>query len=364
MNTNTTKLSERGLSIWLDSLSRDIMQNGQLQKLMAEDSVVGVTTNPTIFNKAVSESSIYDFSGFDDAETAVKQLTTEDVRAACDIFMPVYTDTMGIDGHVSIEVDPRFAYDELETRASAEELSRLVGRENVMIKIPATTESLGAITDTLSKGISVNVTLIFSVNRYIEVMQAFVAGLKKAYDKGLDLRKIHSVASFFVSRIDAAVDPILTSKNSPEADALKGRVAITECQLAYLTHGEFFAKDEVWQRLKAAGAHPQRLLWASTGVKNNAYSPTLYVDSLAFAGTVNTMPPETLAALEKQTNSSLYPSLPDKDVLEQRMKNLSDVGINFIEVAHKLESEGVQKFVSSWNELLRNVSIKLGSNHQ
>jgi transaldolase len=352
------KISDREVSIWLDYLSRDIINNGGLQQLLDERNVVGVTTNPSIFQKSITESTTYDLSNFTDVDQAVWSLISADVRDACDILRPIYDRTNGRDGRVSIEVDPRLAHDFLKTKLEVERLYKLVGRDNVMVKIPATREGLPAITEALAAGISVNVTLIFSHQRYREVMQAFVSGITAAKNNGHDISKIHSVASFFVSRIDTLVDDWLEQSGSDEALSLRGRVAVSYVQLAYQEHENFFNDNEQWIELEKLGANMQRPLWASTGTKNPSYSPTLYVDALAFANVVNTMPEATLDALYQDSRESSYPS-NDYTEAETVLERLASLNISLDAAVEQLENEGVAKFIQSWEELLADIQNKL-----
>ncbi|MEU1168272.1 transaldolase, partial [Streptomyces sp. NPDC005921] len=295
------RLSDEGVSIWLDDLSRKRISTGNLAELVASKNVVGVTTNPSIFQAAIGSGEGYEEQLADLAvrgvtvEEAVRMMTTADVRAAADVLHSVYDVSHGADGRVSIEVDPRLAHRTAATVAEAKQLAWLVDRPNVMIKIPATKAGLPAITAVIAEGISVNVTLIFSLERYREVMAAYLAGLEQAAAKGIDLSTIHSVASFFVSRVDAEIDKRLTVLGTDEALALKGRAALANARLAYEAYEEVFAGDR-WTALAAAEANKQRPLWASTGVKDPAYKDTLYVDELVAPGTVNTMPEGTLNA--------------------------------------------------------------------
>ncbi|NUT47273.1 MAG: transaldolase, partial [Saccharothrix sp.] len=303
MSTNPlATLSEAGVSIWLDDLSRERLNTGNLAGLVADQHVVGVTTNPTIFAAALSKGTAYDEQVRElaargaDTDAAVREITTTDVRNACDLFRDLYTATDGVDGRVSIEVDPRLANDTEGTVTEALDLARAVDRPNLLVKIPATVEGLPAITRVLAEGVSVNVTLIFSVERYRAVMEAFVAGLEQAKANGHDLRGIHSVASFFVSRVDSEVDKRLDALGTPAAAELRGKAAIANAVLAYAAFQETF-RGERWDALADAGARAQRPLWASTGVKDPQYSDTRYVDQLVVADTVNTMPEKTLHAV-------------------------------------------------------------------
>ena len=364
MTDKLAELSELGVSIWLDDLSRERMDSGNLAGLIGDKHVVGVTTNPTIFAGALSGGAAYNDQVGElaargaDVDTAVREITTTDVRRAADLFREVHTATDGVDGHVSIEVDPRLARDTEATIAQAKELSKTVDRPNVLIKIPATTEGLPAITATLAEGISVNVTLIFSVQRYREVMDAFFAGLEQAKANGHNVRELHSVASFFVSRVDTEIDARLDTLGSSEASALRGKAAIANARLAYAAFQEAFATER-WHKLAAEGARPQRPLWASTGVKDPAYSDTRYVDGLVAAGTVNTMPEQTLEATADHARFDGDTVTGTAEYAQQVFEALTEVGIDVDDVYAALENEGVQKFEKSWDELLKTVTNQL-----
>ncbi|MEU7718731.1 transaldolase [Streptomyces tibetensis] len=360
------RLSDGGVSIWLDDLSRRRIESGNLAGLVATRNVVGVTTNPSIFQAAIGSGAGYEEQLADLAvrgvtvDEAVRMMTTADVRAAADILRPVYDATGGRDGRVSIEVDPRLAHDTRATVAEARQLAWLVDRPNVMIKIPATRAGLPAIMEVIGAGISVNVTLIFSLDRYREVMDAYLAGLEKAQAAGLDLSAIHSVASFFVSRVDAEIDKRLTLLGTSEALALKGRAALANARLAYEAYEQVFAGAR-WQALGGARANRQRPLWASTGVKDPAYKDTLYVDELVAPGTVNTMPEATLNAVadhgdvQGDTVSGGYAQARADLAAVERL------GIAYDEVVRQLEDEGVAKFEVAWQELLDAVTKSLNS---
>src|SRR3954466_7099800 len=296
------ELSEAGVAVWLDDLSRDRLQTGNLAELIRDRSLVGVTTNPTIFQKGISGSDLYDdqlrdlaVRGVDIGE-ALRSITTWDVRTACDVFRPVYDASGGVDGRVSIEVDPRIAHDTERTVAEARALWWLVDRPNLFVKIPATLAGLPAITQCLAEGISINVTLIFSLQRYDAVMEAFLAGLEQRQASGGSLERLESVASFFVSRVDTEIDKRLDKIGSDEARELRGKAGIANARLAYQHYERIFTSDR-WKSLEQAGAKPQRPLWASTGVKDPAYDDTMYVVDLVAPGTVNTMPQATLDAV-------------------------------------------------------------------
>lgn len=358
-------LRDAGVAVWLDDLSRERLRSGGLAALV-DRGVVGVTTNPTIFANALSKGDAYDEQLRElaaegvDADTAVFRITTDDVRAAADVLRPVYDRTGGQDGRVSIEVDPRLARDTAGTIESAQALWAAVDRPNVFIKIPATVEGLPAVTAVLAQGISVNVTLIFSLERYREVLDAFQSGLEQALEAGLDLAPIASVASFFVSRVDTAIDPRLDAVGTPEAAALRGTAAIANARLAYDVYEKTVASSR-WGRLAAAGAHPQRPLWASTGVKDKAYPDTLYVDELVVRGVVNTMPEATLDAVADHGSVSGDTVTGTQDAAARVLERLRAVGIDIDQVTDQLEDEGVQKFTASWEQLLTTVREQLAA---
>ncbi|QKW05842.1 transaldolase [Streptomyces sp. NA04227] len=358
------RLSEEGVAIWLDDLSRRRITSGNLAELIDQQHVVGVTTNPSIFQKAISSGDGYQTQVADLAargvtvEEAIRMITTADVRDAADILRPVYEASGGLDGRVSIEVDPRLAHRTRATVAEAKQLAWLVDRPNTLIKIPATKAGLPAITEVIGLGISVNVTLIFSLERYREVMDAYLAGLEKAKAAGLDLSKIYSVASFFVSRVDTEIDKRLDVLGTDEAKAARGKSALANARLAYEAYEEVFSSER-WTALERAHANRQRPLWASTGVKDPAYKDTLYVDELVAPGTVNTMPEATLEATadhgEIRGNSiagTYEQARADLDAVEK-------LGISYDEVVQLLEDEGVDKFETSWNDLLKSTEAEL-----
>jgi transaldolase len=355
-------LSAAGVAVWLDDMSRERLRTGNLEQLIRTRHVVGVTTNPSIFQKALSEGAAYDeqvrelaLRGTDVGE-AVRALTTYDVRWACDVLKPVYELSHTVDGRVSIEVDPRIAHDTDRTVAEAKALWWLVDRPNLYIKIPATLAGLPAITRTLAEGISVNVTLIFSLERYDAVMDAFLSGLEAAKANGHDLSAIESVASFFVSRVDSEIDKRLEKNGGPAE--LKGQAAIANARLAYQHYEKVFSSDR-WKALEQAGARPQRPLWASTGVKDPTYDDTRYVVELVAPGTVNTMPEATLEAVADHgvvrgdTIRSTYAQA------QQVLDRLKEAGIDYDDVVRQLEVEGVQKFEDAWNELIGSVAANL-----
>jgi transaldolase len=357
-NDNLAALSKAGVSVWLDDLSRDRIKSGNLKELIDTKSVVGVTTNPSIFQAALSKGDAYDAQVRElaergaDVDATIRTVTTDDVRDACDVFADVFEASGGVDGRVSIEVDPRLAHDADKTAAQAVELWKIVDRPNLFIKIPATEDGLPAITQTLAEGISVNVTLIFSVERHRAVMDAYLAGLEKAKEAGHDLSKIHSVASFFVSRVDTEIDKRLEKIGSEEALALRGKAGVANARLAYAAYEEVFVGGERFEALKSAGARVQRPLWASTGVKNPDYSDTLYVTELVAPNTVNTMPEKTLDAVADHgvvTGDTITGTAADA---QEVFDKLDAVGIDVTDVFLVLENEGVEKFEGSWKELL------------
>ncbi|GAB3206144.1 transaldolase [Nocardia tengchongensis] len=367
-NTNTAALSAAGVSVWLDDLSRDRIKSGNLQGLIDSRNVVGVTTNPTIFQGALSSGHAYDEQVDElaargaDVDSAIRTITTDDVRAACDIFADVFAASKGVDGRVSIEVDPRLAFDTDGTVAQAIELWKIVDRPNLLIKIPATEAGLPAITRVISEGISVNVTLIFSVQRYIAVMGAYLDGLRNANTAGHDLAKIHSVASFFVSRVDSEIDKRLEAIGTDAALALRGKAGIANARLAYAAYRDVFdggAHTDVYAKLSSAGGNKQRALWASTGVKNPEYPDTMYITQLVGPDTVNTLPEKTLEAFADHgvlEGNRLDGLAADA---QQVFDQLVAVGIDLDEVFGVLETEGVDKFVTSWQDLLVATTEKL-----
>ncbi|MBG6184476.1 transaldolase [Arthrobacter sp. CAN_A214] len=365
-STPTADLSAAGVSIWLDDLSRERINSGAFKRLIEELDVVGVTTNPSIFAAALKKGESYatQVGALAEAGASVDQavfdITTHDVAQACDIFAEQAKKSGGADGRVSIEVDPRLSRDTEGTIAEAKRLHAKVQRTNVLIKIPATVEGLEAIAATLAVGISVNVTLIFSLERYRAVINAFLLGLEQAKENGHDLSKIQSVASFFVSRVDAEIDARLDALGTEEATALKGKAGLANARLAYQVYEEQFATER-WQVLAAAGAQPQRPLWASTGVKDPNLPDTLYVTGLVAANVVNTMPEKTLEAtadhgvIEGDTVTGTYQE--STDILNR----LDALGISYTDVVELLETEGLDKFVASWSELLETVRTALDS---
>lgn len=365
MTDRLAELSSAGVSIWLDDISRERLISGGLAGLRRDQHVVGVTSNPTIFAKALAESEDYTDQIRDlslrgvAVEEATRMITTYDVRWACDIMRPAYDASAGVDGRVSIEVDPRVAHDTAKTVAEAKQLWWLVDRENLFIKIPAMDEGIPAITQVLALGISVNVTLIFGLERYEQVMDAFFAGMEQARANGHDLTNLASVASFFVSRVDTEVDKRLDRIGSDEAKALKGKAAVANAQLAYQRFERRFDSDR-WRSLAAAGAKPQRPLWASTSTKNPEYRDVIYVEDLIAPSVVNTMPEPTMHAFAEHGRvdptvvTSSYASA--QAVLDQ----LEAIGVSYDDVIATLEREGVEKFEASWLELGKGVETQLG----
>jgi transaldolase len=359
------QLSEAGVSVWLDDISRDRLRTGNLQALIDDMHVVGVTSNPTIFAKSLSSGHAYDEQLADlkirgvTVDEAARMITTYDIRWACDVFRPVYERTGGLDGRVSLEVDPRLARETEKTIAEARALWWMVDRPNLLIKIPATVEGLPAITQAISEGISVNVTLIFGLERYGQVIDAYFEGLEKAAAAGHDLAGLRSVASFFVSRVDTEVDQRLDKLGTPEATALRGKAAVANARLAYELFEQKVATDR-WRALAAQGANLQRPLWASTSVKDPAFGDTMYVVDLVAADTVNTMPEGTIKATAdhgKLIGDTIHGTY---DASRQVFADLEKLGIGYDDVVTVLETEGVQKFEASWNELLDTIRTNMG----
>jgi transaldolase len=357
-NPNLAALSAAGVSVWLDDLSRDRLRSGSLQQLIDTRGVVGVTTNPTIFQNALSHGQAYDADITEltaqgvDADSAIRTIITDDVRAACDVLRPQWEASDGVDGRVSIEVDPRLAHDTQATVAQAAELWRIVDRPNLFIKIPATSAGIPAITATLAQGVSVNVTLIFSVQRHREVMSAYLAGLEAARRAGRNLSQIHSVASFFVSRVDTEVDDRLEKIGCAAALALRGQAGIANAQLAYAAYQEVFENGTRYAALSYDGARVQRPLWASTGVKNPDYPDTKYITGLVARHTVNTIPEPTLEAVAEHgviTGDTITGTAPQAQAV---FDGLTQVGVDLREVFVNLENQGVAKFEASWRQLL------------
>jgi transaldolase len=364
MTNPLSQLAANGVSIWLDDLSRSRIESGNLASLITSRSVSGVTTNPTIFAGALGKGDGYGeqvsllASQGKSATEAIFEITTVDVTNACDIFRGVYDASNGFDGRVSIEVEPGLAHDSEGTVAQAKELFAKVNRENVMIKIPATKAGLSAITEVIALGISVNVTLIFSLQRYREVIAAYIAGVRKAVTNGVDVAKIHSVASFFVSRVDTEIDKRLVAIGTDEALSLRSKAALANARLAYRVFEQEF-DSSVWSELEKAGANKQRPLMASTGVKDPNLSDTLYVTELVAPMLVNTMPEKTMEAVFD------HGVVPQNSITqhyleaEQVLSSIESLGISIEDVTDLLEQEGVDKFVVSWNELVESITSAL-----
>ena len=364
MTNHLKELADAGVSIWLDDLSRERINTGNLQTLITESSVVGVTTNPTIFAAALANGEQYDAQTKELAAVdssvgdAIKALTTDDVRNACEAFTDVYTASGGVDGRVSIEVEPGLAMDTDGTIAEAADLWKIVDRPNALIKIPATKPGLPAIQASIAEGISVNVTLIFALDRYRGVIEAYLTGLEQAAANCHDLSKIHSVASFFVSRVDSEVDKRLDKIGGDDSTALKSKAALANARLAYALFEEMFSSER-WDGLAARGANKQRPLWASTGVKDPNLPDTMYVTELVVADTVNTMPEKTMKAFADHGEVQGDKVSGSKAAAQQVMDDLAAAGIDFDDVVDVLEKEGLEKFDASWGELVKTVQTAL-----
>jgi transaldolase len=360
------QLSDAGVAVWLDDISRDRLRTGNLATLIRDMHVVGVTSNPTIFAHALSSGSAYHDQLADlavrgvDVGEASRAITGYDIRWACDVLRPVYDATGGLDGRVSLEVDPRLARETAKTIAEARALWWMVDRPNLYIKIPATVEGLPAITQCLAEGISVNVTLIFSLERYGQVMDAFMTGLEQAAAAGHDLSGIASVASFFVSRVDTEVDNRLEKLGTAEARALRGKAAIANARLAYQLYEQTFGSER-WETLRSAGARPQRPLWASTSTKEPDFDDTMYVVELVAPGTVNTMPEATLHATAAHGHLHGNTAASGYTEARQVFDDLEKLGIGYDDVVAVLEEEGLAKFATSWHELLETIKREMGS---
>jgi transaldolase len=361
-------LSALGQSVWIDFLSREAIRGGHLKQLIDEDAVVGATSNPTIFQKAMGSGNAYDEQlqelGTNDVEQAFWALAEQDIREACDLFHPIWEEGLGRDGYVSLEVDPRLAYDSLGTFNEAIRLHKDVDRPNLLVKIPATKPGLAAIEDVVAKGHSVNITLIFSLRRYAEVAESYIRGLERLVAEGGDPSKVASVASFFVSRIDTEGDRLLdelkpTHPTPAKLDDLKGRLAIANAKLAYRHYQQTF-QGQRWTYLAGKGATPQRVLWASTSTKNPAYADTLYIDELIGPDTVNTMPEETVLAFQDHgtPRATLGEGLAEAQAV---LDELAKAGVDYDELTETVEREGVEKFEASFTELLDSLKAKLGT---
>jgi transaldolase len=356
------QLSALGQSVWIDFLSRRLIKEGELARLMRDDAVVGVTSNPTIFQKAISEGDAYDeqlrevLAEEDDPKEVFLKLAVKDVQDACDLLRSVWDGGHGQDGYVSIEVDPNLAFDTDATIAEAQRLHELVDRPNCFVKIPATKDGLPAIEEMIARGRNINVTLIFSLQRYAEVVEAYVRGLERLVESGGDPSKVASVASFFVSRVDTEADRRLDETGAP--DDLKGKLAVANAKLAYERYKELFSGPR-WDALAEKGAGTQRCLWASTSTKNPAYSDVLYVDELIGPETVNTMPEETIVAFQDHGEVALTLE-QDLDGARRVFERMAEAGVDYDDVVATLEQEGVQKFSDSFAELLDGVRAKRG----
>jgi transaldolase len=350
-----------GQSVWIDYLSRQLLQSGKLARMIDEDALSGVTSNPTIFQKAISEGDAYDdqlrevLAEEDDSKEVFLKLAVQDVRDACDLFRPIWDGGAGQDGYVSIEVDPNLAYDTDGTIKEAQRLHELVDKPNCFVKIPGTKDGLPAIEEMIARGRSINVTLIFSLQRYAEVVEAYLRGLERLVENGGDPTTVASVASFFVSRVDTEADRRLDEVGAPQ---LKGKLAIANAKLAYQRYKELFA-GERWERLHARGARAQRCLWASTSTKNPAYRDVLYVEELIGPQTVNTMPEETIEAFQDHGEVALTLE-QDLEGAHRVFEQVAEAGVDYDDVVVTLEQEGVQKFADSFSELLDGVSAKRG----
>jgi transaldolase len=360
--SNLHELSEHGVSVWFDTLSRELLETGTLERMTVEDAVVGVTSNPTIFQKALAEGDLYDAqlrevaAHENDLKEIFVALAVEDIKQACDVLHPAWQRTNGVDGYVSIEVDPTLAYDCEATFAEAKRLHDLVDRDNVYVKIPATKPGLGAIEDSIANGTSINITLIFSLQRYAEVAEAYLRGLERLVASGGDPAKMNSVASFFVSRVDSEADKRLAALGNTE---LQGKLAVANAKLAYQHYLETFAGPR-WEYLVGKGARPQRCLWASTSTKNPAYPDTLYVADLVGPDTVNTMPLDTIEAF--QDHGVVADTLTQSvDEARQLLADLAAAGVDYADVTAVLENEGVQKFEDSFHQLLAGIEAKRGA---
>ncbi len=358
------ELSEHGQSVWMDYLSRKLVHEGGLEQMMSEDAVVGVTSNPTIFQKAIAEGNAYDdqlrscLERATDAKEIFLELAVTDIQDACDLLRRVWDEGKGQDGYVSMEVDPSLAYEREATFDEAMRLHEWIDRPNLLVKIPATEPGLGAIEDSIARGKSINITLIFSLERYREVVEAYLRGLERLVAGGGDPTRVASVASFFVSRVDTEADKRLEAIGSDEALALRGKLAVANAKLAYEHYRQVFA-GERWEALASKGATRQRCLWASTSTKNPAYRDVLYVEELIGPETVNAMPQETIEAF--QDHGRVEPTLVrDLDEAHALLADLERVGIDYDDVTDTLEREGVQKFADSFDELLQGVRSKRG----
>lgn len=362
VNPSLQSVADAGVSIWLDDLSKGMIESGELERRIAELSVSGVTTNPAIFQKSISDTDEYEqdlkklAENGVDVDAAIIELTTTDVRNACDVFASTYSATQGVDGRVSIEVDPRLADDAAGTAAAAHALHAKVDRPNVLIKIPATAAGIEVIPQILADGIDINVTLIFGAEQYRKVALAYVEGLEKALEAGRNLNSVHSVASVFVSRFDSAADKVLDSGSADPA--LRGTAALTNARLCFQIFQEIFTSER-FTALAKQGARPQRLLWASTGVKDPAYPATTYVTELVTAGTVNTMPYATMQATAEATITATDTVTPALATVEADRDALAAAGVNLGALGDDLLGAGLESFVSSWSVLIESVQSAL-----
>jgi transaldolase len=361
-NSRLHQLSELGQSVWIDFLSRHLLRSGELARMMEEDAVVGVTSNPTIFQKAIAEGDAYDeqfrevLAEEGDPKEVFLRLAVQDVQNACDLLRSVWDGGQGQDGYVSIEVDPNLAYDTDATIAEAQRLHELVDKPNCFVKIPATKAGLPAIEEMIARGRNINVTLIFSLERYVEVVEAYLRGLERLVESGGDPTPVASVASFFVSRVDTEADRRLDEAGAP--DDLKGKLAVANAKLAYQRYKGLFSGDR-WEALSAKGARSQRCLWASTSTKNPEYRDVLYVEDLIGPETVNTMPEETIRAFQDHGEVALTLE-QDIDEARQVFERVAEAGVDYEDVVVTLEREGVEKFADSFRELLDGVKSKRG----
>jgi transaldolase len=356
------EVSELGQSVWIDYLSRQLLQTGKLERMLEEDAVVGVTSNPTIFQKAIAEGDAYDeqmrevLGEEQDAKEVFLKLAVQDVKNACDVLRKVWDGGHGQDGWVSIEVDPNLAFDTQATIDEAQRLHELVDKPNCFVKIPATKEALPAIEEMIARGRPINVTLIFSLQRYVEVVESYLRGLERLVESGGDLGPVASVASFFVSRVDTEADKRLEEAGAPKE--LQGKLAIANAKLAYQRYKELHS-GERWQALEAKGARAQRCLWASTSAKNPAYRDVIYVEELIGPETVNTMPEETIDAFQDHGEVALTLER-DVDEAKRVFEQIAEAGVDYDDVVATLEREGVDKFADSFKELLDGVQAKRG----
>ena len=357
------ELAGRGQSVWFDTLSRDLVQSGELKRMMKDDAVTGVTSNPTIFQKALSQSDAYDedlkelLTETDDPAQIFFSLALQDIRDACDVLKPAYDASGGVDGYVSMEVEPGIAYDTEKTFAQARWIAGEVGRPNLYVKIPATEPGLPAIEDCTAHGTSINITLIFSLDRYEAVVEAYIRGLERLVAGGGDPSKVVSVASFFVSRVDSEADKRLEAAGHPE---LKGKLAVANARLAYQHFLEAFSGPR-WEYLEGKGAHKQRCLWASTSTKNPDYRDVIYVEELIGPETVNTMPLETIRAFQDHGEVRGDTVLKGVKKANELLTKLADAGVDYDDVTLTLEAEGVQKFADSFDEIVESIRVKRGS---